>query len=358
MEYIIPSGWTDYELIDTGDREKLERFGPYILIRPEPQAVWSKSLPETKWEEMAHARFTRGRRQPLAFGSNVITSEPKQKQSPVTGHARGEERGTWSRNPTMPDQWWIGYRYREMQLKFRLGLTAFGHIGVFPEQAENWNFIYDRIMAMIDEGRRTRDDGIDPVSRIRQPASGIRILNLFAYTGGASLAAKAAGADVVHVDSVKPVLSWAREDMEASGLSGIRWVAEDALKFVRREVKRGNRYDGVILDPPAYGRGPEGEKWVLEEYIDELMGLCAELLSPQLSLRAQRGHAVGSPSSHVLRPSSFVILSLYSMGFSPLIGENLIRAHFGNMPEMQSGEIYFTDRAGRKLPLGTVVRFA
>jgi 23S rRNA (cytosine1962-C5)-methyltransferase len=265
----------------------------------------------------------------------------------------------------MPDQWWIGYRYREMQLKFRLGLTAFGHIGVFPEQAENWNFIYDRIMAMIDEGRKTRDEGMHPESRIRQPASGIRILNLFAYTGGASLAAKAAGADVVHVDSVKPVLSWAREDMEASGLNGIRWVAEDALKFVRREVKRGNRYDGVILDPPAYGRGPEGEKWVLEEYIDELMGLCAELLSPQLSLRAQRSHAVGSPSSfvprpssHVLRPSSFVILSLYSMGFSPLIGENLIRAHFGNMPEMQSGEIYFTDRAGRKLPLGTVVRFA
>jgi 23S rRNA (cytosine1962-C5)-methyltransferase len=269
----------------------------------------------------------------------------------------------------MPDQWWIGYRYREMQLKFRLGLTAFGHIGVFPEQAENWRFIYDAIRRHISENagsslnmkRETRNAKPETRNSKRET----RILNLFAYTGGASLAAKAAGADVVHVDSVKPVLSWAREDMEASGLNGIRWVAEDALKFVRREVKRGNRYDGVILDPPAYGRGPEGEKWVLEEYIDELMGLCAELLSPQLSLRAQRNHAVGSPSSHVprptshvIRPSSFVILSLYSMGFSPLIGENLIRAHFGNMPEMQSGEIYFTDRAGRKLPLGTVVRFA
>jgi len=163
-----------------------------------------------------------------------------------------------------------------------------------------------------------------------------RVLNLFAYTGGASLAAKSAGADVVHVDSVRPVITWAKEIMVASGLDGIRWVVEDAMNFARREAKRGNRYDGIILDPPAYGRGPAGEKWVLEESIDELLAVCAQLLAPG---------------------KGFFILSLYSMGFSALIAENLVKSHFGEVPGMQSGELYFSDRAGRKLPLGTFLRF-
>ena len=161
-------------------------------------------------------------------------------------------------------------------------------------------------------------------------------MNLFAYTGGTSLAARAAGADVTHVDSVKPVITWAREIMEASGLDGIRWVVEDALKFVRREAKRGNMYDGIILDPPAYGRGPEGEKWVLEESIDEITGLCSKILKPE---------------------KSFFILSLYSMGFSALISENLARSRFGDKPGLESGEFYIPDKAGRKLPLGTFLRF-
>ena len=137
--------------------------------------------------------------------------------------------------------------------------------------------------------------------------SQFRVLNLFAYTGGASLAAKAAGADVVHVDSVKQVINWSVENMEASKLEGIRWVVEDAMKFVRREVKRGKTYDGIILDPPAYGRGPEGEKWVLEDQINELIMYCSQLL--EIS-------------------KSFFVLNLYSMGFSPLIAENLIKCHF------------------------------
>ena len=364
MNLFTPTDWNDYELIDTGNREKLERFGKYILIRPEPQAVWPKAMPEEEWEKLSHARFSRGKSDsqqlPVASKQSSVGSKPLLHQNQASGirpPASKEERGEWIRKPEMPDQWMIGYDYKEMHLKFRLGLTAFGHIGVFPEQAENWKFIYDTIQTMSSEtegseliaqssGHRvkgiesenqqpgTSNQELNPSSRIAHPVS--RILNLFAYTGGASLAAKAAGADVVHVDSVKQVINWAREDMEVSNLDGIRWVIEDAIKFVRREVKRGNRYDGIILDPPAYGRGPDGEKRILEDSIDEMISLCAELLNPH---------------------SPFFILSLYSMGFSSLIGENLVRSHCENIHELQTGELFFSDRAGRKLPLGTVTRF-
>ena len=289
--------WTDYELIDTGGREKLERLGHMILARPEPQAVWKKALPVDEWEQLHHAWF---------------------RKTGVRGQDAGGERGEWHKKPGVADQWMISYAYGNLRMKFRLGLTSFGHIGVFPEQADNWEWVYDQI--------RHRGTG----------APECRVLNLFAYTGGTSLSACAAGAEVTHVDSVKPVITWAKEDMEASGLTGIRWVVEDALKFVKREAKRGNYYDGIILDPPAYGRGPEGEKWVLEESVDEIIGLCSRILKPE---------------------KSFLILSLYSMGFSSLIGENLIRTHFPDALNTESGELYFTDRAGRRLPLGTVVRF-
>lgn len=298
---ITVRNWTDYELIDTGGREKLERFGTYVLARPEPQAVWKKSLKDEEWTRLAHAWYRR------AGGQGVRSQEA------------GGERGEWKKNPGMPDQWMVSYEHEDLRLKFRLGLTSFGHIGLFPEQADNWDWIT----------RRLTDQAVET------SAGKPRVLNLFAYTGGASLAACAAGADVTHVDSVKPVITWAREMMDATGLNGIRWVVEDALKFVRREAKRGNLYDGIILDPPAYGRGPEGEKWVLEESLDEITGLCNSLL----------------------RPAGFFILSLYSMGFSPLIGENLVRTHFPQAENPESGELCFTDRAGRKLPLGTVVRF-
>jgi 23S rRNA (cytosine1962-C5)-methyltransferase len=290
--------WTDYELIDSGGREKLERFGKFILARPEPQAVWGKQMAEPEWEQSAHAWYRR-----------ASSSDPKKNEG---------ERGEWKRKPGMPEQWTAVYRYGLMELTFRLGLTSFGHIGVFPEQAGNWEYVFDFL------------------SRRPGPHDRLKVLNLFAYTGGASLAARAAGADVTHVDSVRPVISWARELMEASGLSGIRWVVEDALKFTRREVKRGNLYDGILLDPPAYGRGPEGEKWVLEDSIDELIGCCARILRPE---------------------DSFFILSLYSMGFSSLIGENLVRQHFPERTNVESGEFFFNDRAGRRLPLGTFTRF-
>jgi 23S rRNA (cytosine1962-C5)-methyltransferase len=285
-ELLSPGRWADYELIDSGNYEKLERFGAYILARPEPQAIWSPSLPETEWNR-ANATFRKDR--------------------------RSDDRGEWIRKPGMPEKWFVGYRYKNMNLSMRLGLMSFKHVGLFPEQAENWEWIYDRVAAQ---------------------GSGANVLNLFAYTGGASLAARSAGAAVTHLDAVKPVVTWARENMETSGLDGIRWVVEDTMKFVRREVKRGNKYSGIILDPPAYGRGPEGEKWLLEEQINELLAGCAALL--------ERG--------------GFVVLNLYSMGFSALLARTAMNRIFGNARTEQFGELFFNDRAQKALPLGVFYR--
>lgn len=295
MELLTPQHWKDYELIDSGDYEKLERFGKYIIRRPEPQAVWRKSLPESEWESSADATFKR--------------EKGKVAQD-------GNDKGVWIQKKGMPDQWFIGYRYKEMNLKFRLGLTSFKHVGLFPEQSENWDFIYDTIKEL----------------EVAEP----KVLNLFAYTGGASIAAKSAGADVTHVDSVKQVITWSRENMEASGLDNIRWIVEDALKFCRREVKRGKKYNGIILDPPAYGRGPDGEKWVLEENIAELMSLCSQLLE---------------------NSQSFLILNLYSMGFSAVIAENLIKDYFPDVKERRFGELIIPEKSGKNLPLSIFARF-
>jgi 23S rRNA (cytosine1962-C5)-methyltransferase len=303
MKLLTPHTWPDYQLIDSGDYEKLERFGKYILRRPEPQAVWQKALPEKDWERQTDAWF--------------------RKEKGKLG-LEGNEKGEWILQPKMPQQWFINYKYnnvetgRALSLRFRLGLTAFKHVGIFPEQAENWNYIYDSVQEIAGQ---THND--------------IRVLNLFAYTGGASLAAKAAGADVVHVDSVKQVLNWSRENMEASGLDNIRWVLEDALKFVKREVKREKRYQGIILDPPAYGRGPEGEKWILEDHIAELMEACSKITDEN---------------------GAFGVLNLYSMGFSSLIAENLIKDYFPNCSKIEFGELYLPDDAGRKLPLSVFCR--
>lgn len=289
IKLLNPESWTEYELIDSGNFEKLERFGAYITARPEPQAIWNKSLTDEEWNRKADAYFRKDK--------------------------RNEERGEWICRPQMPQQWFVNYGYGSLKLRMRLGLTSFKHVGLFPEQAENWNFIYEQVQRI---GNRSR------------------ILNLFAYTGGASLAARAAGADVTHVDSVKPVISWSRENMEASGLDGIRWIVDDALKFARREVKRGKKYNGILLDPPAYGRGPEGEKWILEENLNELLSLCRQLLEPR---------------------DSFLVLNLYSMGLSALLARTTVRQLVGDCSGEQFGELYFTDAFGKSLPLGVYYRF-
>lgn len=307
MHLLTPTAWIDYELIDCGEFEKMERFGQFITIRPEPQAVWDKYMSDKEWEQMAHVRFI-----------------PKSSSA-----------GEWKKLKQMPERWNIGYQLsvagdkvgknealkianRQLpianSLNFRLALTSFKHVGVFPEQAVNWEYIYNTILEL----------------DVEKP----RFLNIFAYTGGASLAAKAAGADVTHVDSIKQVVTWARENMELSALDNIRWVVEDALKFVKREEKRGNKYNGIILDPPAYGHGPTGEKWKLEDNINEMMKCVLNLLDEH---------------------KHFLILNAYSLGFSSMIIENLLNTKAKQ--NLQTGELYLNASSGNKLPLGVFGRF-
>lgn len=291
-QYFNTNYWKDYELLDTGDFEKLERFGNYVLSRPEPQAIWSKSLSANDWDKYSNAKF--------------ILSQQHDK----------EDGGKWIFTKKIPENWDITYTYEKLNIKLRLGFNSFKHIGVFPEQAENWNYIYN-----FCRNNNTKQ---------------LKILNLFAYTGAGSIAALANNnAKVVHVDAVKNVVNWAKINAELSGFKNISLVVEDAYKFVQREVKRGNKYDAIILDPPAFGRGPNGEKWILQKNLNELLNLCALLLN---------------------ETESCFILNLYSLGLSPLISENLIKQHF-KLENYEFGENYITDKFNKKLPLGTFIRF-
>lgn len=298
--------WKDYELVDSGNFEKLERFGRYYMARPEPKALWDKTLSDSDWEKMMNVRFKPG----AGFGK-----------------AGKEDSGTWDRRRKMDDQWVIRYDspQKGLSMALRLGLTAFKHVGVFPEQAPNWEYIY----------RNTAELAALAKSEGKNPP---RVLNLFAYTGAASLAAKAAGADVTHLDSVRQVVTWARTNMELSRLDNIRWVVEDALKFARREAKRGNVYQGIILDPPAYGHGPDGEKWKLDECLFDILKCVSSILAPK---------------------DSFLVLNLYSNGYSAVLGETVVRQAFGllsDCPGLECGESVLRDRFGKNLPLSIFVR--
>lgn len=294
LQLKYPSSWNDYELLDCGDSEKLERFGEYILIRPEPQALWPKALPEQQWAKLAHARFDREQKDKFRFVEDV--------------------KGGWQKTKSIPESWQVQYRHEDLKLTLRLALTSFGHVGIFPEQGTNWNFIYDSVKGWNKQGR---------------------VLNLFAYTGAASVVARLAGADVTHVDASRPGLNWANQNMQLNHLKDIRWVYEDALKFVKREVKRGNKYQGIIMDPPPYGRGPEGEKWTLEEKLNELISMGAEILHPD---------------------NCFFILNMYAVGLSSLVGLNMVKSHFKAAPE--TGEFFLKGKHGLDLPMGTFVRFS
>lgn len=298
--------WKDYELIDSGNFEKLERFGNYIMARPEPKALWHKSLPEKEWQRLAHTVFKTG----AGFGK-----------------AGKEDSGTWDRKKKMDDQWYIRYNspQKGLDLSLRLGLTSFKHVGVFPEQSANWEFIFRQTRNLVEKAAG---------ESLPKP----KVLNLFAYTGAASLAAKAAGADVTHLDSVRQVVTWARGNMEASRLDNIRWIVEDALKFARREAKRGNTYQGIILDPPAYGHGPDGEKWKLDECLNEMLECVSAILAPQ---------------------DSFMVLNLYSNGYSAVLGETIVKQNFcvdHPFKQIDCGELVLKDRFGKNLPLSVFVR--
>jgi 23S rRNA (cytosine1962-C5)-methyltransferase len=289
IQLLTPTHWKDYELIDCGDFEKMERFGNLILIRPEPQAVWNKGLPEAEWTKQHHIRFK----------------------------GRSATSGEWVKKMNnLPDRWNIEYKNDDVKINLRMALTSFKHVGMFPEQAVNWDYISKHVKLF----------------KAEQP----KVLNLFAYTGAASLIAKAAGADTTHVDSIKQVVTWGNENMELSGLKDIRWVVEDALKFVKREVKRGKTYNGIILDPPAYGHGPNGEKWKLEDSLNEMMHDVVKLLDPE---------------------EHFLILNTYSLGFSSVIVQNLIQSAYPRVENLEIGELYLQATAGSKLPLGVFGKF-
>lgn len=222
----IASEWKDYEVIDTSCGEKLERWGDYILIRPDPQVIWNTKKKAAGWKKH-------------------------------NGHYHRSSKGggRWEVF-NLPEIWQISYK----NLKFNLQPFKFKHTGLFPEQAVNWEWAGDKIK---NSGRK------------------VNVLNLFAYTGGATLSAAAAGASVTHVDASKGMVTWAKENLEASGLSGapVRWIVDDCVKFVEREIRRGKKYDAIIMDPPSYGRGPKGEIWKIEESIHHFLKICVNLLS-------------------------------------------------------------------------------
>jgi 23S rRNA (cytosine1962-C5)-methyltransferase len=281
---------TDYELIDSGDEEKLERYGRYILRRPDPQALWEKFLSESEWKN-ADAIFD-------------------------------ADRKVWKKkNESMQNEWQISFD----DLKFNIKPTAFKHTGIFPEQESNWDFIKSKVQSQKSKGN----------------SEPIKVLNLFGYTGGATMAALSAGAEVTHVDGSKSAITWAKENAELSGLINkpVRWIIDDARKFVMREIKRGGKYDGIIMDPPSFGRGGKGEIWKIESDFIKLLEECSKILSDKPLFFIINGYAAGYSSSayyNALEP----IMKKYSGNFE--IGELSIEE----------------SKSGRILPCGIFVRWS
>jgi 23S rRNA (cytosine1962-C5)-methyltransferase len=262
---LLPSPrWTDYELVDSGDGQKLERFGPYMFVRPEVQALWRKSLPAARWQA-AHAVF-----------------QPS-----------GEESGGhWQFLKKVPEKWELKYPLTPGpspkaggEIRFYVQTTPGRHLGVFPEGAAHWDWMAEKIKS---KKQKTMDGQVN-------------VLNLFGYTGLATLAAAAAGAKVTHVDASKKAVAWARENQALSGLEAcpVRWIVDDALKFVEREGRRGVRYDGLLLDPPKFGRGPKGEIWEVYKSLPELLAACRSVLSERPLFAALTVYAVKASALHI-----------------------------------------------------------
>lgn len=285
----IADNWQDYCLIDTSKGERLERWGNVTLIRPDPQIIWECNTPAKEWNN-PHARYIRS--------------------SSGGGH--------WEYSKNLPESWNIKYK----NLTFMVKPTGFKHTGLFPEQAVNWDYCTELI------------------KNANRP---VKVLNLFAYTGGATLACAAAGAAVCHLDAVKGMVDWGKTNARLSGLSDkpIRWITDDAMKFLGREIKRGSKYDGIILDPPSYGRGTNGEMWKLEDCIHELMLRCTQVLSEK---------------------PLFILLNSYTTGLSPSVMAYLLKMTVGRSykTEVNAEEIGLpVKNTGLAIPCGNtaIVRF-
>lgn len=291
----LTDDWQDYALLDSGDGLKLERFGPYSFVRPEPQALWPKRLDEKIWAKAA-GRFL------------ASSDDP-------------EKGGKWQLSSDLPDKWVMSYD----NVKFYASPTPFRHLAFFPEQSGHWQFCAQKIKAFQAKHNRAP-----------------RMLNLFGYTGVASLHAAAAGAEVTHVDASKKAITQAFENRDLSGLqeARIRYITDDCMKFVAREIRRGNHYDGIILDPPKYGRGPKGEIWRLEEQLPELLSLCASLLSED---------------------AIFMILTIYAIRTSTLATHSAVaEALSGRDGKITSGEVGIIETQNNPRAIGQAlfVRYA
>ena len=262
----IASEWKDYEILDMANGEKLERWGNVILIRPDPQIIWKNKSFLNKWN-MANARYNRS-----SSGG-----------------------GGWKYNKKMPESWKIKYK----DLTFNIKPMGFKHTGLFPEQAVNWDWM---------------------ISKIKNEKREINVLNLFAYTGGATVACSYAGAKVCHVDSSKGMTTWAKENLATSGLADrpVRFIVDDVVKFVNREIRRGHKYDGIVMDPPSYGRGANGEVWKFEDNISELVELCSKVLSDD---------------------PLFFLINSYTTGISSQVLENILRLNIKKNGKITHGEI-------------------
>ncbi len=282
----LADGWNDYELLDASDGERLERWGTHILVRPDPQAIWHTKRTHPAWLN-PEGRYTRSR----------------------TGG------GVWDKS-SLPGEWEISYK----NLRFHVKPMNFKHTGLFPEQAANWDWMREKITS---SGRT------------------IRVLNLFAYTGGATAACLAAGADVCHVDAAKGMVAWAKENAALSGVAGehVRWIVDDCAKFVEREIRRGRRYDAVIMDPPSYGRGPNGEVWKLEDNLWDFVSLCSGVLSDD---------------------PLFVLINSYTTGLAPSVltyfTESIFSVRFGGTSRAEELGLPVT-QSGLALPCGASCRW-
>ncbi len=291
---LITKPSANYELIDSGNEEKLERYGKYVLRRPDPQALWNKTLSEIEWKNV----------------DAVFDADRK----------------VWKKkNESMQNEWQISFD----DLKFNIKPTAFKHTGVFPEQSSNWSWIISKI--------KNQKSNI----KIKEDAKPIKVLNLFGYTGGATLAALSAGAEVTHVDGSKSAITWAKENAELSGLDKkpVRWIIDDARKFVMREIKRGGKYDGIVMDPPSFGRGGKGEIWKIETDFIKLLEDCSKILSDNPLFFIVNGYAAGYSST------------AYYNALKPLVQK------YGG--EFEMGELTIEESKGRRLlPCGIFVRWS